>query len=159
MSKQSINCKKSESWQKLNSFYRDDEKTVVANLMQQYKQFAACHDSACEKASVVIEHLRENKLSPLRIESLLQTYRLSTQEGLALMCMAESLLRIPDKSTKSRLIRDKLNLGEWNVSKKANWVEKLANFSLSQTSSFLNIGNSNSFLAVIPGLVRRFGEP
>jgi RHH-type proline utilization regulon transcriptional repressor/proline dehydrogenase/delta 1-pyrroline-5-carboxylate dehydrogenase len=159
MIKPSENYKKSENWHTLNNFYRADEKTVVENLMQQYKQLAACSDNACEKASAVIEQLRNNKLSPLRIESLLQTYRLSTQEGLALMCMAESLLRIPDKTTKSRLIRDKLNLGEWNIAKEANWVENLANFSLAQTSSFLNIGNSNSFLSIIPGLLRRFGEP
>ncbi len=159
MTKKSFDSMKTETWQKLDSYYRVDEKELVQQLMQQYKNFNICHESARNKAALVIENLRNNKLSPLRIESLLQTYRLSTQEGLSLMCMAESLLRIPDKATKNRLIRDKLNLGDWDLSKESNWVENLANFSLAQTSNFLNMGQGSSLFSVIPGLIRRFGEP
>ena len=117
------------------------------------------HEFAAKKAHEIINHLRKNKLSPLRIESLLQTYRLSTQEGLALMCMAEALLRIPDNCTNSKLIRDKLGLGTWKNIDEVTWVERLANFSLSQTSKFLSFGTSGSVFSHIPGLIRRFGEP
>ena len=159
MTKKSLGAASSEKWLKLNNFYRIDEQVLVQQLMHQYKSFDHCHNNSSKQAEEIIGNLRNNKLSPLRIESLLQTYKLSTQEGLSLMCMAESLLRIPDKATKSRLIRDKLNLGDWDISKESNWVENLANFSLAQTSNFLNMGYGSSVLSVIPGLIRRFGEP
>ncbi|MBV8776182.1 MAG: bifunctional proline dehydrogenase/L-glutamate gamma-semialdehyde dehydrogenase PutA [Alphaproteobacteria bacterium] len=47
------------------------------------------------------------------IEAFLHEYRLSTPEGVALMCLAEALLRIPDSATVDRLIRDKLTAGDW----------------------------------------------
>src|SRR6185437_4846839 len=47
------------------------------------------------------------------IEAFLHEYRLSTPEGVALMCLSEALLRIPDCDTVDRLIRDKLAAGDW----------------------------------------------
>jgi len=144
-------------WNHFERWYRLDEESAVEFLLNQ--PVSNCHDLASQKAQGIIHQLRNAKSSPLRIENLLQTYRLSTQEGLALMCMSEAFLRIPDNSTKSKLVRDKLNLASWKNTDEANWVEKLANFSLAQTSKFLSLGSSNSFLSHIPGLVRRFGEP
>ena len=45
---------------------------------------------------------------------LLQEFSLSSQEGVALMCLAEALLRIPDKATRDALIRDKISNGQWD---------------------------------------------
>ncbi len=47
------------------------------------------------------------------VQNLLQTYTLSSHEGIALMCLAESLLRIPDAATRDAIIRDKLCRGQW----------------------------------------------
>ena len=47
------------------------------------------------------------------VESLVQEYALSSQEGVALMCLAEALLRIPDAATRDALIRDKIGAGDW----------------------------------------------
>ncbi len=47
------------------------------------------------------------------VQSLLQEFSLSSQEGVALMCAAEALLRIPDKATRDALIRDKISNGNW----------------------------------------------
>src|SRR3546814_13025293 len=46
------------------------------------------------------------------VESLIQEFSLSSQEGVALMCLAEALLRIPDRATRDALIRDKISHGE-----------------------------------------------
>ena len=46
-------------------------------------------------------------------QSLLQEFSLSDKEGVALMCLAEALLRIPDKQTRNALIRDKISAGDW----------------------------------------------
>ena len=149
----------SHLWNQLEKQYRTNETSAVEHLLKKYESMSSYHECAAKKAHEIINHLRKNKLSPLRIESLLQTYRLSTQEGLALMCMAEALLRIPDNCTKSKLIRDKLGLGAWKNTDEVTWVERLANFSLSQTSKFLSFGSSGSAFSHIPGLIRRFGEP
>ena len=44
---------------------------------------------------------------------MVQAYSLSSEEGIALMCLAEALLRIPDAQTADALIRDKLAQGDW----------------------------------------------
>ena len=48
------------------------------------------------------------------VQGLLQEFSLSSQEGVALMCPAEALLRIPDKPTRDALIRDKISNGNWH---------------------------------------------
>jgi RHH-type proline utilization regulon transcriptional repressor/proline dehydrogenase/delta 1-pyrroline-5-carboxylate dehydrogenase len=47
------------------------------------------------------------------VQSLMQEFALSSQEGIALMCLAEALLRIPDEATRDALIRDKVADGNW----------------------------------------------
>src|SRR5271167_2052793 len=47
------------------------------------------------------------------VEDFLHAYALSTKEGLALMVLAEALLRVPDADTADRLIEDKLKSGDW----------------------------------------------
>ncbi|MGK4720518.1 1-pyrroline-5-carboxylate dehydrogenase, partial [Salmonella enterica] len=62
------------------------------------------------------EKLRNQKSSSGRacmVQGLLQEFSLSSQVGVALMCLAESLLRIPDKATREALIRDKISNGNW----------------------------------------------
>lgn len=58
--------------------------------------------------------LREDVSSYSGIQSLLNEFDLSTQEGIVLMCLAEALLRIPDSITADRLIQDKLMVGDWS---------------------------------------------
>jgi RHH-type proline utilization regulon transcriptional repressor/proline dehydrogenase/delta 1-pyrroline-5-carboxylate dehydrogenase len=154
-----LNVELNHAWNQLENQYRVEETQAVDHLLKYYETISTIHESASGKAYDIIQHLRQNKLNPLRIESLLQTYRLSTQEGLALMCMAEAFLRIPDNSTKGKLIRDKLSLGSWENTDESTWVERLANFSLNQASKFLSLGSSGSAFSHIPALIRRFGEP
>ena len=49
------------------------------------------------------------------VEGLIHEYSLSSQEGVALMCLAEALLRIPDDETRDALIRDKIGGGDWHA--------------------------------------------
>ena len=60
-----------------------------------------------------VEGVRAEQAGSAGVESFLQQYDLSTQEGVLLMCIAEALLRIPDAETADRLIRDKLARGDW----------------------------------------------
>ncbi len=49
------------------------------------------------------------------VEALVREYALSSEEGVALMCLAEALLRIPDSATRDALIRDKIGGGDWRA--------------------------------------------
>jgi RHH-type proline utilization regulon transcriptional repressor/proline dehydrogenase/delta 1-pyrroline-5-carboxylate dehydrogenase len=62
-------------------------------------------------AARLIEGARERKASGL--DAFLQSYGLGTEEGIALMCLAEALLRVPDPETADALIHDKLAGIDW----------------------------------------------
>src|SRR5688572_8536306 len=64
-----------------------------------------------ERALQLAREVRAARPAALSAESFLRHYGLSTQEGVALMCVAEALLRIPDPETADALLRDKLSAG------------------------------------------------
>src|SRR5438874_13711461 len=68
-------------------------------------------------ALALAQRVRATPPGPLSAESFLRHYGLSTREGVALMCVAEALLRIPDAQTADALLRDKLSSGSWGSTK------------------------------------------
>ena len=93
------------------------------------------------------------------IEEFLHAYSLSTREGLALMVLAESLLRVPDAETADRLIEDKLAAGDWVHTKPhADALLIFASaWTLSLTARLLHPGETPQ--TVVEGLLRRVGMP
>ncbi len=94
------------------SFLADETETVAQLL-----PLAALSDDASARVSARarawVEAVRVRHAANIGVESFLEEYDLSTQEGVLLMCIAEALLRIPDTATADRLIRDKLSRGDW----------------------------------------------
>lgn len=89
----------------------------------------------------LIERIRKTRRKPGSLESFFQQYGLDTSEGLALMSMAEALLRIPDPKTASALIRDKVAGTNWlksAASAEKDWLTKAAGVGLKLTSSTMN---------------------
>jgi RHH-type proline utilization regulon transcriptional repressor/proline dehydrogenase/delta 1-pyrroline-5-carboxylate dehydrogenase len=96
--------------------WRRPETDAVAMLLEQARLPAALADKTHQLAYQLAEKLRHQKGASGRagmVQSLLQEFSLSSQEGVALMCLAEALLRIPDKPTRDALIRDKISNGNW----------------------------------------------
>src|SRR5690625_1415546 len=84
---------------------------ALATLNRDAQQVVSAH------ASALVKGLRQSKRGSLKeglVQSLLQEYSLSTAEGVALMCLAGALLRVPDQTTRDALIRDKVRLGDWS---------------------------------------------
>jgi len=75
-----------------------------------------------ERALRLAERARAARPGPLSAESFLRHYGLSTPEGVALMCVAEALLRIPDAETADALLRDKLASISWSSASAADWA-------------------------------------
>lgn len=145
-----------------NYFYRLGEDQVVAYLLGQVQHAPEQSQRIAQQAHGLIEKVRAHKPEQFNIANLLQTYHLNSQEGLALMCLAEALLRIPDKQTRVRLIRDKISSVEWGKStpQEETFIGKLANFGLATASHLIRQGvGSKGFLNTLIGLTRRVSEP
>ena len=77
----------------------------------------ACRRTEREKvidvAADLVSRVRRRAKDQSVVESFMRQYDLSSEEGVLLMCVAEALLRIPDKATADKLIRDKLGDANW----------------------------------------------
>ncbi len=113
--------------EKIRAHYRIDEHHVLADLLD-YSTISSEHSAIKARAAHFVDHLKEGQLSNEGFNQLIIKYNLSTNEGIALMCLAEALLRIPDASTADRLIHDKLTSTEW-VSNTLNSPPVLVNVS------------------------------
>lgn len=97
----------------ITNAYRMDENECLDNLIKDaaFPENDTAHIIA--RAKDLVAETREYKKKQSKIDSLLHQYDLSTDEGIALMCLAEALLRIPDKATMDKFISDKLSTADW----------------------------------------------
>ncbi len=97
----------------INDAYRMDELRSVTTLIEQ----AALTDDQITNvrtlATRLVEQVRAERKKTTGIDSFLTEYALSSNEGIALMCLAEALLRVPDNATIDSLIKDKLSNADW----------------------------------------------
>lgn len=93
--------------------YRMDETTAVLSLAKSLATPADEQERIAKLAKTLIERVRSERSKASGVDALMQEFSLSSEEGVALMCLAESLLRIPDTATRDRLIQDKLSGGDW----------------------------------------------
>ena len=92
---------------------RIDETLVVARILAAAEMPSAARDRIAETARHLVTTVRRERLGKGGIDAFLHEYALSSQEGVALLCLAEALLRIPDSETVNQLIRDKLGEADW----------------------------------------------
>ncbi|HMQ73688.1 MAG TPA: trifunctional transcriptional regulator/proline dehydrogenase/L-glutamate gamma-semialdehyde dehydrogenase, partial [Rubrivivax sp.] len=95
---------------------RSPEPELLPGLLESARLDPAQSDAAHALALRLARGVRERSLASGRaglVQGLLQEFALSSQEGVALMCLAEALLRVPDAATRDALIRDKLAGGDW----------------------------------------------
>ncbi len=102
------------------------------------------------------QRVRATPPGPLSAESFLRHYGLSTREGVALMCVAEALLRIPDAETADALLREKLSQGDWAPGGDASLLASAADWALLLTGRLARWHDEPSPLKHI---VARLGEP
>lgn len=91
----------------------EDESRRIAELLANPALDAAERRAAAAAArDIVLKARAETRRSGV-MESFLEEFGLSNPEGLALMCLAEALLRVPDADTADALIAEKISTGEW----------------------------------------------
>ncbi len=122
----------------LSSFKYQDEKQCVEELLSTLDWDQGCADRIADKTCNLITHARQHRTHSGEIEGFLRAYGLETPEGIALMTLAEALLRIPDSETASALIKDKINQADWSQSKSDDWMLKATSLGLNITKKTLN---------------------
>jgi RHH-type proline utilization regulon transcriptional repressor/proline dehydrogenase/delta 1-pyrroline-5-carboxylate dehydrogenase len=140
---------------------RRDEEKVVTQRLDQARLDPAQAREADAIARSLVGHVRGAK--PAGLDAFLHAYDLGSEEGVALMCLAEALLRIPDARTADELIRDKLSGPDWKekLGDSHSPFVNAATFSLLLTGKVLDAGHDNrgTWSAALGRAVGRLGEP
>ncbi|MBU6499936.1 MAG: proline dehydrogenase family protein, partial [Rhodospirillales bacterium] len=115
---------------------------------------------AAATARALVESLR-GKTRHGGVEGLIHEYALSSQEGVALMCLAEALLRIPDAATRDALIRDKIAHSDWrsHVGQSPSLFVNAATWGLVVTGRLTMTTSESGLSAALTRLIARSGEP
>src|SRR5690349_20141578 len=98
----------------ITAAWRRPETECVPPLLERATLAPSPTEQARALARKLVERLRE-KTPAGGVEGLIHEYSLSSQEGVALMCLAEALLRVPDDETRDALIRDKVGARDWRA--------------------------------------------
>lgn len=154
---------KGRRWQALSETYRADETARVEALLAASPFDAAAQRRIAAKARELALKVREDRAAASRIDAFLQEYALSSQEGIALMCLAEALLRIPDSETADRLIREKLATGDWerHIGRSESLLVNASTFGLMLTGRIIRLDDPDDrdIFGTLRRLVVRSGEP
>ena len=148
----------------ITAAWRKPEPEAVTSLLEQARLPGAQADAAQALAQRIARQLRERKSEGGRagiVQGLLQEYALSSQEGVALMCLAEALLRIPDAATRDALIRDKIGRGDWqqHVGQSGSLFVNAASWGLLLTGKLVATHSEGQLLGALTRLVGKGSEP
>jgi RHH-type proline utilization regulon transcriptional repressor/proline dehydrogenase/delta 1-pyrroline-5-carboxylate dehydrogenase len=91
------------------------EDRAVTGLLHALELTGGARHRAVATAMALVDGARARRDERPFLDAFLQEFGLSNQEGIALMCIAEALLRIPDDATADRLIAEKLATGDWSA--------------------------------------------
>ena len=122
--------------------------------------FSGAQDRAIDaRATKLIQAIRSDSGQVGGVEDFLREYGLSTREGLALMVLAEALLRVPDALTQDKLIEDKLKEGGWSDHETHGdtWFVSASAWALAMSARVIKPGETPE--GVMRGLVKRMGMP
>ena len=99
--------------QAVTDAYRRDEIEAVQDMLQRAQMTDEERNAASELARRLVTQVRSSRTKASGVDALMHEFSLSSEEGVALMCLAEALLRIPDNATRDHLIADKISEGNW----------------------------------------------
>ena len=146
----------------IDDAYRMDEEVAVNQLLETLQLSDESIRNIHKRAENLVKVVRDNRMTRQGLDAFLYEYDLSTEEGITLMCLAEAFLRIPDKSTVDRLIKDKITATDWQSRIKQSdslWVNTTT-WALMITGKVLSPDDqSSAFGGVLKKLIKRSGEP
>jgi RHH-type proline utilization regulon transcriptional repressor/proline dehydrogenase/delta 1-pyrroline-5-carboxylate dehydrogenase len=144
----------------ITAAYRRPEPECLPFLLGQARLPANLANDVQALAARLVETLR-SKRSGGGVEGLIHEFSLSSQEGVALMCLAEALLRIPDRATRDALIRDKISKGDWksHVGHAPSMFVNAATWGLMITGKLVTTNSEAGLSSALTRLIGKGGEP
>ncbi|MDH1010946.1 trifunctional transcriptional regulator/proline dehydrogenase/L-glutamate gamma-semialdehyde dehydrogenase [Pseudomonas nicosulfuronedens] len=148
----------------ITAAYRRPETEALPMLLDLARLPKEQAGAASKMALGIAEKLRNQKNAGGRqglVQGLLQEFSLSSQEGVALMCLAEALLRIPDKATRDALIRDKISNGNWSqhLGQSPSMFVNAASWGLLITGKLVATHTEAGMSSSLNRIIGKSGEP
>ncbi len=145
----------------IRSHVRLDETTADAEILAAADIPPVARDRIAETARQLVTAVRRERHGKGGIDAFLHEYALSSQEGVALLCLAEALLRIPDAETVDQLIRDKLGEADWarHLGHSDSVFVNASTWALMLTGRLLRAAPAHDLRAALRRFVTRSGEP
>ncbi len=151
------------SWDVLDAGKFADEEALLEDLLKGGAIPMSVREGAVRRGRELVEAARAKGRRKGMMESFLEEFGLSNSEGLALMCLAEALLRVPDAATRDDLIAEKIRSGDWGAhqGQSDSWLVNASTWGLMLTGRVIGAPASAATgpAAFIGGLVRQSGEP
>ncbi|MFN3281996.1 MAG: bifunctional proline dehydrogenase/L-glutamate gamma-semialdehyde dehydrogenase PutA, partial [Tabrizicola sp.] len=147
------------AWSVITTGTLTDETALVQRLVAEAALDAPARAAIAAQGADLVRRIRASA-RPGLMEVFLAEYGLSTDEGIALMCLAEALLRVPDAETMDALIEDKIAPSDWgrHLGKSASSLVNASTWALMLTGKVLD-DREGGIAGALRGAVRRLGEP
>ena len=145
----------------IGAAHRRGEDEAVATVLAAAEVPADSRDRIAATARRLVEAVRRERQGKGGLDAFLQEYQLSSPEGVALMCLAEALLRIPDAETVDRLIRDKIASADWHrhLGHSGSLFVNASTWALMLTGRLLRPDHDADLGSILRRLVARSSEP
>ncbi|MBB5019772.1 RHH-type proline utilization regulon transcriptional repressor/proline dehydrogenase/delta 1-pyrroline-5-carboxylate dehydrogenase [Chitinivorax tropicus] len=145
----------------ITAAYRRDERECVQAILAQAALSAEQVKSIQALARKLVTDVREKRTRSSGVDALMHEFSLDSTEGVALMCLAEALLRIPDQETADRLIRDKISKGDWkaHLGQSASLFVNAATWGLLITGKLVSTNSEKGLSSALTRMIAKGGEP
>ncbi len=150
-------------WDGLDAGKYRDETDTVRDLLAAAPLNPEDRAAVRAEAEALVRGARRSVRRQGVVENFLQEFSLSTKEGLALMCLAEALLRTPDEETKDKLIAEKIGSADWasHMGKSGSLFVNASTLGLMLTGKLVDVDEEAK--SDLPGFLKRLagrvGEP
>ena len=146
--------------QKIRDCYLGEESEMVRQLVDVAAFSPQERETISAMAADLVRQVRTSS-SPSMMENFLAEYGLTTREGVALMCLAEALLRVPDAETIDDLIEDKISPGNWgeHLGHSGSALVNASTWALLLTGKIVAAEDESGLRQSLHSLVKRMGEP
>jgi RHH-type transcriptional regulator, proline utilization regulon repressor / proline dehydrogenase / delta 1-pyrroline-5-carboxylate dehydrogenase len=144
---------------------RRDETAAVSHILAAAELPPEATERIDATARTLVEAVRRQRFGKGGLDAFLQEYALSSPEGVALMCLAEALLRIPDAETVDRLIRDKIapetNTVDWqrHLGHSGSLFVNASTWALMLTGRLLRPDHHSDLASALRHIIARSSEP
>ncbi|WP_054113626.1 bifunctional proline dehydrogenase/L-glutamate gamma-semialdehyde dehydrogenase PutA [Marinagarivorans algicola] len=150
-------------WAFISPLYAVDEEQWLTQLLPLAKPSQTELNNTTRAATALIANVRKDDNSVSMIDSLLLEYSLDTKEGILLMCLAEALMRVPDKATADAFIKDRLRVADWasHAQKSASFFVNASTWGLLLTGKIVTMNEKKDGSAghLVGRMVNRVSEP